>query len=388
MKKQVVVSLIVLIMLAVSGLGMVSAQGSTEIHAVTLDAVTLYAEPSDAAEVVVELPANTIVSVLGTDESQAWLQVSAADGEGFAPASSFVVLDPPLLAQKVQVVAEESNAALFAEQDFGSEILGTLSNGQTATILGTSGEWAYVMAPDGTTGWAVVSPFEPLPDDAQLAQVTVDSDNLGVFVEPNITADLATTLENGAVVYTFGADGEWVQVLTPDGQTGYAVAASFTPLSNVFMDAQGDQAVAAIFSEPDFAADVLGELQNGQSVYFVSSVDDFWAEIFEPTIGSGFGLKANFSNPYSIATVATGNANVRSGPNDNVYPVIATLPAGTQVIVKGKNADGSWIQVAIPFSQVQYPYRGVSGWMRDFLFVDGNGNTDLNKDVLAVVEAE
>jgi uncharacterized protein YgiM (DUF1202 family) len=387
--KRVLVLLVVLALVAVSSVALVAAQGGpvsgTQLSAVTLDPVTLYAEPSDASEAVLELPANSIVSVLLTDPTQAWLEVETADGAGYAPAENFLVLDPVLLAQKSMVAASDANAGLFAERDFGSEILGSLSNGQVATVLGTSGNWVYVMLPDGTTSWAVSSFFEPLPADAQLAQVTIDSDNLGVFVEPNVTADIATTLPNGELVYIFGAEGEFTQVLASDGTMGYAVASSFTPLPTLYVEPEVSQAEAGVFAEPDFASDVLGSVPVGTAAYYVGAVDDFWIEVFAPGIGQGYTLIENFGPVYTTATVPTNGAVVRAGPNDSIYKAIGTLPAGTEVVVLGKSETGAWYKVLVPFSSLQFPFNGATGWMRDYLFLD-QGESTVDPSVLAVVE--
>jgi hypothetical protein len=133
---------------------------------------------------------------------------------------------------------------------------------------------------------------------------------------------------------------------------------------------------------------VVGTLPEGATVYVREFVDDNWMEIFHPSVGTGYVLRSAFSDPYSFATVQVGDSVVRQGPNDNVYDAVATLPAGTKVIVKGVNASGAWIQVAFPYSEVDWGYNGVDGWMRDFLFVDGLGNTDLDASVLATTSDE
>ena len=75
-----------------------------------------------------------------------------------------------------------------------------------------------------------------------------------------------------------------------------------------------------------------------------------------------------------MATVQVQDAVVRAGPNDNVYNAIATLPLGTKVVVKGISESGAWVQVGISFNEVDFSYYGVSGWMRDYLFKDADGN--------------
>ncbi len=390
MKKRLLVLLVVLSLSAISGLHLVAAQSSTTLQAVTLDAVSLVAEPSETADAVVDVPANTLVTLLGTDSTKGWLQVEDADGNvGYGPAASFLVLNPPLLGQVAQVnnPRTQSEAGLFAAPDFGAEIVGTVPFGTTATVLGTSGQWAYILAPDGTTGWSVATPFVALPEGSYLAQVSVNSDAFGIFAEANITSDIVTTVPSGSVLWVLGVEDKFAQVLTMDGQTGYAVAAKLSPLPTTKIDVSVNQATAGIYAEPNQTADILTDLGNGVSLTYMGDVDEFWVELFDPSFGDAYGLKVNFGSPYYVAATVQASANVRTEPNKSTGAVLATLPAGTNVLVKGKSANGLWVNVVIPFSDIQYPWKGVEGWMRDWLFADANGgNSTLNMDILAVTE--
>jgi hypothetical protein len=390
MKKFVVVLLIVLAMTAVGAFGVASAQGDgTSLKAISGDPVTIYAEPSDGAEVVAELAPSTEMTVVAADETGAWLQVSAADGEGFVKADAVVVLNLPLLASKSVVNNARTGATgLFVTPQIGADIITSLDNGTVGTVLGTFGEFAYVETAYGK-GWSIATAWAPLPEGSSAEVVTlVRNPELGVFVEPKIGADIVSTVPNGAVVYWLGApDGEFVEVLLGDGQQGYAIASSFAPLSGVMVDGIGAaRSSAAIFDKPDFGGNVVATLEPGTPLVFVEAVDDFWYQVYHPLYGMGYVLVQKLGPRYAVATVQVDGAIVRAGPNDNVYNAIANLPAGTTVVVKGISASGAWIQVALPFSAVDWPYYGVEGWMRDFLFVDGLGNTDLDTSILSVTE--
>lgn len=382
MKKTLLIFLVVLALLSFTGIA--SAQGGAQLKAVTVAAVTLYAEPSDTAEVVAELPASSVVTLLKTSEDGAWFEVEAAEGTGYAPASSFAVLTPGPLAPKGVVTSTGANAPLFAEANLGSEFIGELTLGQMATILGSDGQLAYVMTADGMSGWTVATALEELPADAQPALVSVSSDQLGVFAETSITSDVAGTLANGDLVYIYNSQDEWVELKTPEGATGYALVSSFVPVAKVYVDTLAGEAATGIFSEADFGAEVLGDLPGGMTLFYLSSVDDFWTEVYAPGIGTGYALKATLSNPYTTATVRYEDAIVRAGPNDSIFNIITRIPTGTEVVVAGKDASGTWIQVAVPYSAIEFPYRGVSGWMRDWLFVGAQGVTDLDVSLLAV----
>lgn len=387
MKKLVLVLLIVLALLAWGGL--VSAQGGG-LRAVVPGAATLYAEPSAEAEVVAELPASTEFTVTMTSEDGAWLTVVADDGsEGYVMADAAVVLSPAALAPLAYVAPSSAGATgLFTAPQIGADIVAQLPDGTVGMVLGTDGEFAYVATALGK-GWSVASAWEFLPDGSGPQLVTLNAQpEAGIFAEPNINADLLTTVPNGSLVFSAGAaEGEFQPVLAPDGSMGYMVLPALSPVPTTMVDTVGGaQSTAALFDAADFNSNIIAPIDNGTMIFLVSAVDDFWYEAYVPALGSGFVLGQKLGAPYTVATVQVDNAVVRAGPNDNVYNAIATVPAGTRVVAQGVSASGAWIQVAIPFSEVDFGYYGVSGWMRDYLFVDADGNSDLDTTFLAVTE--
>ncbi|NLX10513.1 MAG: SH3 domain-containing protein [Chloroflexi bacterium] len=388
MKKRFLMGAIVVLALLV-GMNIAFAQGGAQLQAVTTGAASLYAEPSAAGEAVAELPASTELTVLSATANGAWLEVEAADGSaGFVAVEDVAVLDLlPLAAQGV-IVSDQAGAGLYAQPNFSADFVGSLTQGDTATILAQSGEWAYVETGDGTRAWTVASSFETLPAGARQALVDAGANpELGIFAEPQINADIATTVPTGEMVTVLGeSDAQWSEVMTVDGTTGYALSSSLIPLPNTFVTAEVDQAMAGIYAEPDFAAELITELPNGASMTLISLVDDFWAEVFHPAFGTGYALRDTLGGVYTVAVVPSNNAIVRAGPNESLYRPIAELPAGSEVVVLGKSANGAWVQVAIPFSEVDFPQNGVIGWMRDFLFRDAAGQTPFDMDLLSVTE--
>jgi uncharacterized protein YgiM (DUF1202 family) len=386
MNKRLLVLLLVVALSLVSGLQLSGASG-TQLQAVTLAPVTLYVEASETAEVALELPENTVVDVMGTDQSGAWLQVATADGEGYGMAENFMVLSLPAFAPKTVVSTNENtDAGLFAAPDMASEITGTIPAGQIVSILGAEGQWVYVAGPDGSTGWSVNAPFAPV-DVAMPALVTLgDAPDLGVFAEANITADIATTVPNGSLLYIVGeADGSFVPVLTSDGTQGYALANSLTALPSTMVDAEVNNAEAGIYVEPSFTADLLGALGNGESLYFMSSVDDAWAEVYAPGLGHGYALKDTLGDVYTVGTVQRDGSNVRASATE-ASDVVAQLDFGQQVLVVGQNEAGDWYQVVLPFDQVDFPARGLTGWMASWLFENGGTGPDFDPTLLSVTE--
>jgi hypothetical protein len=388
MKKRFLILLLVLALSAVSGLSLVTAQEGTEHKALTAADIALYELPDDGSEVVAELPAYTEVYILGTDETGVWLEVEADAGVGFAPVEDFIILNLPQLAPQVMVATSRAgNTSLFAAPSFGADFLGAAPDGTVAYLLGTDGEWAYAMTANGQTVWSIVSDWSVMPGTAYLGRVaTGRAPELGIFAEAQAGSDLVATVPDGKALYVLGMEGQWAEVLLMDGTMGYAVAANIAEVPNVWVEADVSRAQAALYAEPNQTAEIIEILDPGNPVYLMGAVDEYWAELFDPALGTVYALNVNLGNAYTPATVPVGESIVRAGPNDNIYTAIAELPRGTRVIAKGLSETEAWVQVAVPFGEIDFAYNGVDGWMRDYLFVDEFGESDLNIDILDITE--
>lgn len=388
MKTRFVVFLLVLSMSLVS-IGVAAASGGTELKALTDGAAMLYAEPNAESEVVAELGAYSTLTLVATDETGAWLEVEAAEGSGFVMLEDVIVLNLPLLAPQVYVSTGQAGATgLYAEPAFSAEFVASLNDGAVATVLGAKGEWAYVMTEAGM-GWSVASAWAVVPEDAYQAVVSLGANpEMGVFAEAMVGADVAATVPDGAVIWVMSmVDDQWAEVMLADGSMGFAIASNLAPLSDWKVDAMaGGNANPAVYAEPDFSADIIATLPDGEMLTYVGMVDDFWVEVYHPMVGFAYGLADSFGPVYTTATVEQQNALVRSGPNDNLYGVIAQLDADTEVIVKGVSESGAWVDVVVPFGELDFAYNGVDGWMRDFLFVDDLGNASVDISMLEVTE--
>lgn len=389
MKTRVLVFLLVLALASVSGLGVASAQEGTRLKAVSDGTIDLYAAP-DAGADVTKVISQRPLYIAATDVSGQWLEVTIGERSGWVMASDVTVLNLPLLAPKFYVATRTAGAAaLFAKPDLASKFIASLPNGTVGTVLALKDQFAMVETPLGT-GWSVVTSWDPMPEGAQLVSVSLArSDTLGVFADALLGSELIGALQQGEVVWQMGpVDGQWAPVMLADGTMGYVIAADLAPLPTTWaVEAEGGgQTQPALFDQPDFGGNVAAVLEVGTTFTYLGAEDDFWVKLYHPNYGIAYGLKKAFGNVYGVATVQQRNSIVREGPNDNLYNPVAIIPAGTQVIVKGVSESGAWVEVAIPLDLVTYGYRGVSGWMRDFLFADDLGNTDLDTSALAVTE--
>lgn len=54
------------------------------------------------------------------------------------------------------------------------------------------------------------------------------------------------------------------------------------------------------------------------------------------------------SGPYAIVTSEYDQINIRSGPDNVIYPIVGVLVAGQRVTALGRTAGGSWVQIEYP----------------------------------------
>src|SRR5690606_37604236 len=203
MKRHLFHFVMALTLLLGSAVHLASAQ-DVGLKVVTLENASVYQAPDGTGESIGTLASNTVVTLLRTDPSGAWLEVETGSGAGFIMAEQAVILTPAPLAPTVMVTSERAGAAIFDAPSMAAELVGSASFGDTASLLGESGEWSYVTTWDGLTGWSIGSAWEAVGDlDPALVNLAA-TDAAGLFVDANINADLAGTLEQGQLVYITG----------------------------------------------------------------------------------------------------------------------------------------------------------------------------------------
>jgi hypothetical protein len=372
MKNWLLVLLVVLAVVAVSSVGLAAAQESTTLTAMVVE--------------------GAMVNVLATDETGAWLQVAGDAGEGYVMLDSVMVLNLPMLAPKMVVNTEQAaGTKLFSEPSFSSSYLAPLPKGTVASVLAVNGDWAYIQTAAGT-GWSPVSTWGDASGTVQSVSTEMLAGGVAVYDTPKLNAEPIAELPPGTNVYVASeADATYSLVYVDGLGLGYVQTKNLgdpTDMAALYVEATTEMLTGgvAVYDTPKLNAEPIAELPSGSVVMWVGTADDTYDTIYAPAYGEVYVQAKNLSNPFSVATVQVADAVVRAGPNDNLYDAVALLPAGTQVIVKGMSESGAWVEVAIPFDEVDFGYNGVSGWMRDFLFVDGAGETDLDTSMLAVTE--
>lgn len=89
-----------------------------------------------------------------------------------------------------------------------------------------------------------------------------------------------------------------------------------------------------------------GTSAEGTLVYLTRADDTNLRVLFRPNIFGDDFIAMNAEPPLGegIQVVADNNINIRSGPSTN-FAIVGSLPAGTPAIARGRNEDGTWVQI-------------------------------------------
>lgn len=387
MKRRVFVWLLIIATLTPGTTPFAAAQDEG-LKAITLSDIAVYAGPRASGAPLVELTDNMLVRVLSTDPSGNWLRVEAVGEEGYIEAAQALILTPVLLAPAVTLTPSSASATLYATPSASSKKIGAIPPGGTLRVLGQREDWAYIATSDGLTGWVMGAAREPAASlQAALVQPGGDSAP-SLLSEPDSAAEVVGALEGDQLVHLTGQTrGAFSEAMTTSGATGWVDSRLLSPLPNAYVNAvAGAEASLALYAAPSSTADVLTTLQAGAALTYLGRPNDLWIEVYSPEVGRAYGVASSFGPVYTTATVQVPDSNVRQGPDADRYDAIASLGIGTNVVVLGTNEARDWVKVLVPFSEIDFPYRGVEGWMAAFLFGSADTGSDLELDALSVIE--
>ena len=236
------VSVVLLVIALLASVTVVSAQGNSSLSATVNNFLNVRALPDIKSYDYGRLEAATEVTLIGRTADSEWVKLTTAEGTiGWARENAVTtegdVADLPVLSIGTDQAVVLRFVTLRANQgiDSGSET--RLEQGAMVTLLATDGEWLYVQAEDGATGW--VSPRGLAfvrargADEAsqpELPEVNASVDGFAnVRALPEMTAYNYERLDPGTPVSLIGRSGnsEWVQVETMDGLVAWGTTRAF-----------------------------------------------------------------------------------------------------------------------------------------------------------------
>ncbi|UZW65048.1 SH3 domain-containing protein [Priestia flexa] len=353
---------------------------------------------STSASIVTNLPRNAKVTVI--KENGDWSQIKTSDGKTGWVANKYladVKADAPKdegTSVSKQATVNASSLNVRSAASTSASIVTNLPRNAKVTVIKENGDWSQIKTSDGKTGWvankylADVKADAPKDEGTSVSkQATVNASSLNVRSAASTSASIVTNLPRNAKVTVIKENGDWSQIKTSDGKTGW-VANKY--LADVKADAPKDEGTSVskqatvnasslnVRSAASTSASIVTNLPRNAKVTVIKENGD-WSQIKTSDGKTGWvankylaDVKADAPKDEgtSVSKQATVNAsslNVRSAASTSAS-IVTNLPRNAKVTVIKENGDWSQIKTS----------DGKTGWVANKYLKEGSDQPETN----------
>lgn len=197
-----------------------SAESKTTAK-VTASILNVRSTPSISGKIVDKLKKNAVVGTLS--QSNGWTKVNAPKGTGWVSSQYLQKVSVPASTGKTGYVTATS-LNLREKAVTSSQSLLLMKKGSKVTILKESGSWYYVQAAGGKKGWASKSYISTKAPAKPTVYGYVNAKSYITLREKASTSAKAVTkLNRGTKITILKTSGDWHQVKTSAGKTGWVL---------------------------------------------------------------------------------------------------------------------------------------------------------------------
>ena len=240
-----------------------------------------------------------------------------------------------------------------------SKVLGTMSYGESMTLLATNSSWAYVKNSAGATGYCKLSGIGTSNPNKYSEKIYINSSNVKVYKKPDTSSGVMMTLSKNAS-YTAVAktpDNEWAR-LKNGSAYGY-VQMKYISTSKVDDDAPSTPDLTTktvyisantlnAYKSASSSSKVLGVMSYGESMTLLATSGD-WAQIRNSANAVGYcklsGLTATNPNNLDVRVyVSSASAKVYKKPSTSA-DVLTTVKLNDSFTAVAITADSAWARV-------------------------------------------
>ena len=240
-----------------------------------------------------------------------------------------------------------------------SKVLGTMSYGESMTLLATNSSWAYVKNSAGATGYCKLSGIGSSNPNKYSEKIYINSSNVKVYKKPDTSSGVMMTLSKNAS-YTAVAktsDNEWAR-LKNGSAYGY-VQMKYISTSKVDDDAPSTPDLTTktvyisantlnAYKSASTSSKVLGVMSYGESMTLLATSGD-WAQIRNSANAVGYcklsGLTTTNPNNLDVRVyVSSASAKIYKKPSTSA-DVLTTVKLNDSFTVVAITADSAWARV-------------------------------------------
>ena len=263
------------------------------------------------------------------------------------------------LAASQTVYVTANTLPVYKTYSTSSKVLGTMSYGESMTLLATNSSWAYVKNSAGATGYCKLSGIGTSNPNKYSEKIYINSSNVKVYKKPDTSSSVMMTLSKNAS-YTAVAktpDNEWAR-LKNGSAYGY-VQMKYISTSKVDDDAPSTPDLTTktvyisantlnAYKSASTSSKVLGVMSYGESMTLLATSGD-WAQIRNSANAVGYcklsGLTATNPNNLDVRVyVSSASAKVYKKPTTSAA-VLTTAKLNDSFTAVAITADSAWARV-------------------------------------------
>ena len=264
-----------------------AAQPAT-VNATSLNVRAL---PSTSGAIVGKLYKGNTINVL--TEQQGWAKIQL-NGKDAWISSEYIEkktssTSPTNVVSK-QATVNASSLNVRSAASTSASIITNLPRNAKVTVIKENGEWAQIKTSDGKTGWVAKQYLQMGATSSSESggtsvskQATVNASSLNVRSAASTSASIVTNLPRNAKVTVIKENGEWAQIKTSDGKTGwvakqYLQVGSDQPESNNPTEKITITKAANLRTQPSLSASIIRVAKAGESFNKVAESNG-WVQI-------------------------------------------------------------------------------------------------------------
>ena len=263
------------------------------------------------------------------------------------------------LAASQTVYVTANTLPVYKTYSTSSKVLGTMSYGESMTLLATNSSWAYVKNSAGATGYCKLSGIGTSNPNKYSEKIYINSSNVKVYKKPDTSSGVMMTLSKNAS-YTAVAktpDNEWAR-LKNGSAYGY-VQMKYISTSKVDDDAPSTPDLTTktvyisantlnAYKSASTSSKVLGVMSYGESMTLLATSGD-WAQIRNSANAVGYcklsGLTATNPNNLDVRVyVSSASAKIYKKPSTSA-DVLTTVKLNDSFTAVAITADSAWARV-------------------------------------------
>ena len=318
----------------------------------------VYKKPSTSSGVLQTLGVNEAYTAVAMTADGAWLRLKNGSSYGYAQTKYFSEAPEPE-ASETTVYIYDTTLTIYSLAGGGSK-LGTMSFGESLTLLDVDDGWARVRNPAGSVGYCMYGGLTTTNPNTNHLPFYAAKDGAKLYEKATMDAKVLQTLSINAslMAVALSEDGAWARIILSDGSYAYArrdelseerVAVDNDPIADmtprtVYVTAT----LLSCYASNSTDSQLLGVMSFGESMTCTGSGTG-WLRVVNDagTVGYCKEDGVSLTNPNTSGTALYAqSAGVKVYKKASTSSdVLMTLSLNAQVTGVALSADKTWVRL-------------------------------------------